>query len=108
MDTTTAFLDGNAAAGELREIFVLELTEATTQCASCGKIAAFAEARVYGMEPGLVARCSGCDNPLMRVVKTSGRVWLDLRGLQFLQFATSSAERNDAAGDFDSQISDFT
>ncbi|MBV8636665.1 MAG: hypothetical protein JO322_01145 [Candidatus Eremiobacteraeota bacterium] len=84
------FLDGNAAAGELRDIFVLELSTATTQCASCGKIAAFAEARVYGMEPGLIARCSGCENPLMRVVKSSGRVWLDLRGLQFLEVPTSS------------------
>lgn len=108
MDTTTTFLDGNAAAGELREIFVLELTNATTQCAACGKISAFAEARVYGMEPGLVARCSGCENPLMRVVKTSGNTWLDLRGMQFLQFETSSAERNDATAGLENEISDFT
>lgn len=108
MDTTTTFLDGNAAAGELREIFVLELSAATAQCASCGKIAAFAEARVYGMEPGLVARCNGCDHPLMRVVKTSGNTWLDLRGMQFLQFATSSTERNDATAGFENEISDFT
>ncbi len=87
--TAQTFLDGNAAAGEMREIFVLELSTAKTQCVSCGAIAAFAEARVYGMEPGLVVRCNSCESPLMRVVKSSGTTWLDLRGLQFLQLTTS-------------------
>ena len=86
MDTTRpTFLDGNAAAGELRDIFVGELTAATAQCASCGNTGTFAEAHVYGMEPGLIVRCSNCESPLMRVVKSSGRAWLDLRGMTFFQ-----------------------
>ena len=79
------FLDGNTAAGELREIFTMDITTAICQCEGCGKTAAFAEARVYSMEPGLVARCRFCENPLMRVVKNSGQVWLDLRGLRVIQ-----------------------
>jgi hypothetical protein len=83
------FLDGNAAAGGLLEIFVSDITRATGQCNSCGNIADFAQARVYAMEPGLVARCSNCENLLLRVVKGRGHAWLDLRGLQFLEMAMS-------------------
>ena len=81
------FLDGNAAAGELRDLFVMDITAAIGQCNSCGKIAAFAQTRVYCMEPGMVVRCSNCENVLMRVVKTTERVWLDLRGVRYLQLA---------------------
>lgn len=79
------FLDGNTAAGELREIFTMDVTTATCQCDACGKMAAFAEARVYAMEPGLVVRCRFCESPLMRIVKDSGQAWLDLRGLRFIK-----------------------
>ena len=83
--TAQTFLDGNAAAGDLREIFVMDITTATCQCNSCGKVGAFAESRVYAMEPGLIVRCNSCENTLMRVVKASGRAWLDLRGVRVLQ-----------------------
>ena len=83
--TEQTLLDGNAAAGELREIFVMDVTTATCQCNSCGKTGAFAEAHVYAMKPGLIVRCNHCGNPLMRVVKASGRAWLDLRGAQVLE-----------------------
>lgn len=79
------FLDGNSAAGELRDIFTMDITDATCQCSACGKMAAFAEAHVYAMQPGIVVRCRFCENALLRVVKSSGHAWLDLRGLQFIE-----------------------
>jgi hypothetical protein len=83
--TTETFLDGNVTGGELRDVFVTDVTTATCQCNSCGRIDAFAQAHVYEMQPGMVVRCSNCENMLMRVVKGRGHAWLDLRGLKFLE-----------------------
>ncbi len=82
-----SFFDGNAAAGELRDLFAVDVTAAAGQCAACGKIAALGEARLYAFEPGIVIRCAACLNPLLRVVKGGGSVWLDMRGLVYLQLA---------------------
>lgn len=83
-----SFLDGNAAAGPLRDVFAVDVTAATGQCAGCGRTAVIAEARVYVQAPGLVARCAGCDSVLLRLVRGPGRTWLDLRGLAYLQLVT--------------------
>jgi NAD-dependent SIR2 family protein deacetylase len=80
-----SFFDGNAVAGELRELFSVDLTAAAGQCVTCGKITRFAEARLYAFEPGIVVRCPACEQPLMRLVKSEGCAWLDLRGLVYLQ-----------------------
>jgi hypothetical protein len=85
---TPSYLDGNAAAGPLREVFAVELTTARGQCAGCGRTAVLAEARLYTRAPGLVARCAGCEGVLLRVVRGPGRTWLDLRGLTYLQVTT--------------------
>lgn len=79
------FLDGNAAAGELKEIFVVDVTAASCRCSRCGKMGVVAESRMYAMEPGLIMRCRFCENPLMRIVKGRGKTWLDLRGMQFIE-----------------------
>jgi hypothetical protein len=39
----------------------------------------------YNRAPGLVLRCSGCDGVLLRTVDSGDRVWLDLRGLSYLE-----------------------
>lgn len=85
MKQEKTLLDVNAAAGELRELFAVDVTTATCQCDWCGTTAPFAESRVYAMEPGLIMRCYNCESVLMRVVSGPGRAWLDLRGLRFLQ-----------------------
>jgi len=77
--------DGNALAGPLREIFAVEVTAATGRCASCGRVGAVAELRVYLDAPGAVARCPGCDEVLLRLVRGPDRAWLDLRGLVALE-----------------------
>jgi hypothetical protein len=80
------YLDGNAAAGELIRIFAIDITSAEGQCAHCGARRHFAEARLYVNCPGMVARCAGCGNVLLRLVKTGGRLLLDLRGMNYLAF----------------------
>jgi hypothetical protein len=83
-----SFLDGNAAAGPLREIFAVDLTASTGRCAGCGNTAVLARARLYTRAPGLVLRCTECDGVLLRLVESPRRTWLDLRGLTFLQVTT--------------------
>ena len=87
MSDNDDYLDGNAAAGALAMIFVAELTTAQGQCGSCGATKPFAEARVYVNAPGFVARCSACENVLLRFTTTGERTFLDVRGLAYLAFA---------------------
>jgi hypothetical protein len=84
------YLDGNAAAGTLRELFAVDITAAIGQCAGCGRTGVFAETHVYLDAPGLVARCPGCDDVLLRVVTTPTDTYLDVRGLTYLRFSTPS------------------
>jgi len=77
-------LDGNAAAGILREVFATEVTTATGTCAGCGAVDAVGAVHVY-MAAGVVLRCPRCDNVLMRIVEGGGRVWIDLSGLRSLE-----------------------
>ena len=89
-DTDSA-LDGNAAAGDLRQVFAVDITAATGRCAGCGQTAVLAQARLYSRAPGLVVRCSNCESVLIRLVTAPDRTWVDLRGLDYLQFATPSS-----------------
>ena len=82
------YLDGNAAAGELSKIFAIDVTSAEGQCAHCGAIKRFAEARVYMRGPGVVARCAACEQVLLRLVSARHRVFLDVRGFAYLNLAS--------------------
>jgi Family of unknown function (DUF6510) len=82
---TEVWVDGNALAGELREIFTVDITAARGRCASCGRAGAVAEARVYERAAGLVARCPNCEAVLLRLIRAPGRAFLDLHGLSFLE-----------------------
>ena len=83
------YLDGNAAAGELSNIFTMDVTAAQGQCAHCGATKRFAEAHLYMQCPGLVARCCVCQHVLLRLANTRQRAFLDLRGLTCLMLDTS-------------------
>lgn len=85
----TDYLDGNAAAGVLSEIFAVDLTTAIGQCNGCGRASVFAESHVYVDAPGTVARCPGCEAVLLRVVSTPTDTFLDLRGLTYLRVRTT-------------------
>ncbi|MFB4310970.1 DUF6510 family protein [Actinomadura sp. GTD37] len=79
-DQRDDFTDGNALAGPLAEVFAVDVTAARSRCAGCGRTGPVAELRVYGRAPGLVARCPGCGDVVLRLVRARGTVWLDMRG----------------------------
>lgn len=85
MSTDATYLDGNAAAGALSQVFAVDITAAIARCNDCGRTGVFAESRLYVDAPGLVARCAGCDGVLLRVVTTPEDTYLDLRGLTYLK-----------------------
>jgi hypothetical protein len=77
---TTDHLDGNTLAGPLSEIFAVDITAATGRCAGCGLTGPVASLHVYGPDPGFVARCPGCEEVVLRLVRGPEDAWLDLRG----------------------------
>jgi len=91
---TYDYLDGNAAAGELTKIFVMDVTAAEGQCAHCGATKRFAEANLYMQGPGVVARCAICEHVLLRLVDAGRRVFLDMRGMTRLILDTSQGQES--------------
>ncbi len=79
------YVDGNALAGPLRELFAVDMTGASGVCANCGHSGPVATMRVWQHAPGLVARCSSCDEVVFRLVRGPDRMWLDLRGTMRLE-----------------------
>jgi hypothetical protein len=77
--------DANAIAGDLIEVFGVDLTEAKSVCASCGTSSAVAEADVYVRGPGRVARCRGCGALHIVLVTIRGITCVDLRGIAELE-----------------------
>ena len=73
-------LDGNAMAGDLSEIFAVDVTTALYTCAGCGHADALATLRLFGPSPGQVARCPHCDDVVLRIVRTPDRMCVDMRG----------------------------
>jgi hypothetical protein len=88
MDDTQMRLDGNAAAGMLRDVFAYDVTAASGQCAACGQTAQLGGQHLYmyPLSPGAVLRCQSCDNILMVFVHAGGRYRFGLQGLKWLQF----------------------
>ena len=78
-------VDGNAMAGDLGEIFAMDVTAAVATCAGCGRAGVVAELRLWGRAPGLVARCPACKDVVLRLVRAPDRVFLDLRGATRLE-----------------------
>jgi hypothetical protein len=80
-------LDGNAAAGLLRQIFVEDVTSARAACRSCGRVGPIGASHVYmaSLAPGAVIRCSGCDSALVVLVEHGGRVRLGMSGVEWLE-----------------------
>ena len=77
--------DGNALAGPLSEVFAVDVTTAVARCRGCGRSAPVATLTVYGPEPGLVGRCPGCLDVLVRLVRTPDALWVDLSGMTALR-----------------------
>jgi len=92
MNASLNYLDGNAAAGELSNVFAVDITSAEGQCGNCGARRRFAEAHLYSHCPGLVARCALCGHVLLRFANVRGRVFLDLRGMTYLKVDAAKQE----------------
>ena len=83
-------LDGNAAAGELSDVFTLEATAATAVCDGCGISGAVAQALVYEAGMGTVLRCPACDAVLLRVAHLRDEVVLEMRGVRVMRWRSAS------------------
>jgi hypothetical protein len=84
MQTEEMRLDGNAAAGTLREIFARDVTAALARCAGCGATAPIGALLEYGHAMGVVLRCPSCDTAVLRVARTPGWIRIDAAGISFL------------------------
>jgi hypothetical protein len=73
-------LDGNAIGGLLIELFGIDLTGAMGVCGSCGAHDHVATLEVYVHAPGVVGRCRHCEAVMIKIVRGSDRVWLDMSG----------------------------
>ena len=83
-------LDGNAAAGDLSEVFTLEATAASATCAGCGATGHIADVHVYEAGMGTVLRCPTCDTVLLRVVHARDEVLMEMRGVRVLRWRSAS------------------
>ncbi|WEO76256.1 DUF6510 family protein [Cryobacterium sp. SO2] len=84
-DAGSDYLDGNAAAGPLSEVFAVDVTVASGRCAHCGRTGELATARVYPNSHGLLLRCPGCAEILLRLVDTGHSLAVDLHGMSYLE-----------------------
>ena len=80
-------LDANAAAGLLHEIFGVEMTASHTECAHCGNEGEMGELLAFTHGPGIILRCAGCEQVVIRIVKTPEAIHLDARGAVYLRIA---------------------
>ena len=80
-------LDANATAGLLFEIFGVEMTAESTEWANCGNEAEIGTLLAFTRGPGIVLRCSACENVVLRIVQTPDAIYLDARGAVYLRLA---------------------
>jgi hypothetical protein len=66
------WLDGNALAGLLAEVFGEEMTAVERRCGGCGAERALGAYRAY-LGAGVVLRCPGCGSAGLRVVALEDR-----------------------------------
>ena len=83
--TDMDYLDGNAAAGLLSEVFAVDVTSARGKCAHCGDVSVIAKAHLYSDDHGMVLRCAVCGDVIAMATERSSRLCLDLRGLDWLE-----------------------
>ncbi len=80
-------LDANAVAGALQDLFGRDVTAAKHECAHCGHRDAIGSLRAWIDGPGVVLRCTGCSEVVLRWARTPSGVHVDLRGAVSLSLA---------------------
>ncbi|MDB5074518.1 MAG: hypothetical protein JWO42_697 [Chloroflexi bacterium] len=81
----TLVLDGNAVGGLLQDIFEADMTASPTMCAHCGREGHIGNLLAFTHAPGVVLRCPGCEQVVLRIVVTPDATYLDARGAVFLR-----------------------
>jgi len=84
-------LDGNALAGLMQEIFGLEMTTNTAECANCGNVSEMGGLHAYTQAPGAVLRCPACEEVMLTIVQTPDAIYLDARGAAYVKLMRPSA-----------------
>ena len=79
MNEQALWLDGNALAGLLQELFGTELTDMPHGCGSCGAVRAIGAHRLY-RGAGLVLRCPVCSDVALVVATAPNRHVVHLVG----------------------------
>ncbi|BDG04740.1 DUF6510 family protein [Anaeromyxobacter oryzae] len=74
-------LDGNGAAGVLREVFAVEMTAAALTCAGCGRVSAVGGLHLYGGAMGAVLRCPSCEALVVCITSVPTGHFIELRGI---------------------------
>jgi hypothetical protein len=87
MDET--MLDGNAVAGLLQDVFVVDMTTATAMCAGCGRPSPMGATHVY-LGAGYVLRCPYCEQAMVTLVQGDQGVMVGFPGIRMLQMPVAA------------------
>lgn len=74
-------VDGNALAGLLDSLSGLDPTTAVCECRACGLTAPLADSVVEADPAGTIVICRSCTHTLFSLVRTGGRLRLELGAL---------------------------
>ena len=77
-------LDGNAVAGDLQEVFAVEMTTVVGTCSGCGASEPMGATHAF-RSAGVVLRCPHCGNVLVTIVESETRMWIGFPGLRTLE-----------------------
>jgi hypothetical protein len=83
-------VDGNAVGGLMDEVFGREMTCSRAQCAHCGAVAMLGTLLAFTQAPGVVLRCPGCEQVVLRMAPTTDAVYLDVRGAVYVRLERSA------------------
>jgi hypothetical protein len=79
VERRAVWLDGNAMAGLLHEVFGADMTEALRVCSTCGRRSALGAHRAY-RGAGTVLRCPVCGDLAVRIAALPDRHVVQLAG----------------------------
>jgi hypothetical protein len=85
MEDGELMLDGNGAAGALREVFIREITSARIACDGCGKVEPIGAEHAYVQAPGIVLRCCHCEDILLVMTHREGNYVLGFKGSRWIE-----------------------
>lgn len=79
------YVDGNALAGPLFELFRVDMTTASGRCSGCRNVDLLARTSVYASRMGAVIRCGNCGIVQGVLVEIGGTISLRLPGVALMR-----------------------